>query len=306
MLSREICLLGQVTSFSLHAVSGGSVKRRSALLLHPIFLLSLGTLLLNDHYLKQAYPGWLTGKLSDFSGLLVLSWVVVWSLERWFDSRKSIALIHLTCGIAFALWKLLPMENWLSDVLSLISLPGVIKTPDATDLIALLILPVSYRFLVAVQPVSLPKVEKVPRLALYSVLLVTLFAIVATSPPRARYTLHSEEAIPMRMGIERTLWTIEEALYTAGIDVVERHRSDNGVFELTYEVSSRVGPELADARRMQGYIRYTIDSHTQVCNVKTIHIWGYLHGVPYEIEPFLDAICRDYILKSIVLALEKE
>jgi hypothetical protein len=110
----------------------------------------------------------------------------------------------------------------------------------------------------------------------------------------------------MSAGIERTLWNIEESLYSAGIDVKQRHHSDDGEYELTYEVSSRVRSELADARQMQGYIRFTIDSHTKVCNVKTIHIWGYLHGVPYEIEPFLVAICRDYIFKSIVLALEKE
>ncbi len=282
------------------------MNRRHALLLHPVFLLSLGTLLLNDHYLKYAHPSWLTGKLSDFSGLLVLSFVAVWFLERWFYSRKTLVLIHLACGSVFAMWKLLPMEIWLSEIFGWFSLPGPMKTPDPTDLLALMILPVSFQFLVAAQRASSPKTDRVPRMALYGVLMVTLFAIVATSPPRTRYTLHSNEAIPMRMGIERTLWNIEESLYCAGIDVKLRHHSDDGEYELTYEVSSRVRPELADARHMQGYIRFTIDSNTRVCKVKTIHIWGYLLGVPYEAEPFLDAVCRDYVLKSIVLALEKE
>ncbi|MCP4580716.1 MAG: hypothetical protein GY839_03815 [candidate division Zixibacteria bacterium] len=43
------------------------------MLFNPIFLLALALLLLNDHLLKAAYPGWLTGKLSDFAGLFVMA-----------------------------------------------------------------------------------------------------------------------------------------------------------------------------------------------------------------------------------------
>jgi hypothetical protein len=39
-------------------------------LLHPLSLLSIGVLLLNDHLLKQMMPGWITGKLSDIAGLV--------------------------------------------------------------------------------------------------------------------------------------------------------------------------------------------------------------------------------------------
>lgn len=40
-------------------------------LLHPIAVASLAVLLLNDHVLKGAWPGWWTGKLSDVAGLIV-------------------------------------------------------------------------------------------------------------------------------------------------------------------------------------------------------------------------------------------
>lgn len=39
-------------------------------LLHPVIALSVALLVLNDHVLKQAYPSWWTGKLSDFAGLI--------------------------------------------------------------------------------------------------------------------------------------------------------------------------------------------------------------------------------------------
>src|SRR5690606_8292496 len=38
-------------------------------LLHPAPLAAIGLLLLNDHWLKAAFPGSITGKLSDFAGL---------------------------------------------------------------------------------------------------------------------------------------------------------------------------------------------------------------------------------------------
>ena len=38
-------------------------------LLHPIALGAVALLLLNDHVLKAAAPGWVTGKLSDVAGL---------------------------------------------------------------------------------------------------------------------------------------------------------------------------------------------------------------------------------------------
>ncbi|MBI5515898.1 MAG: hypothetical protein HY909_19105 [Deltaproteobacteria bacterium] len=38
-------------------------------LLHPVALAALALLLLNDHVLKQRFPGWWTGKLSDLAGM---------------------------------------------------------------------------------------------------------------------------------------------------------------------------------------------------------------------------------------------
>ena len=37
----------------------------------PVFVLALVVLVLNDHVFKQAWPGLVTGKLSDFAGLVV-------------------------------------------------------------------------------------------------------------------------------------------------------------------------------------------------------------------------------------------
>lgn len=41
-----------------------------ALLLHPVVLAGIACFVVNDHVLKPAHPGWLTGKLSDIAGLI--------------------------------------------------------------------------------------------------------------------------------------------------------------------------------------------------------------------------------------------
>jgi hypothetical protein len=50
-----------------------SVQRPAgAALLHPLAVCCSLVLVANDHVLKQAYPGFVTGKLSDFSGVLLM------------------------------------------------------------------------------------------------------------------------------------------------------------------------------------------------------------------------------------------
>ena len=63
------------------------VPRRSRgrdLITHPVVVVSLVVLALNDQWLKAAHPGWVTGKASDVAGLVVAPAVVLtaWSLAR--------------------------------------------------------------------------------------------------------------------------------------------------------------------------------------------------------------------------------
>jgi hypothetical protein len=45
--------------------------KRKELIFNPYFIGGLSILILNDWYLKQEYANYLTGKLSDFAGLLI-------------------------------------------------------------------------------------------------------------------------------------------------------------------------------------------------------------------------------------------
>ena len=101
---------------SLDVAVDASERRRPVpadALLHPVALAAIGVLLLNDHVLKDAAPGLVTGKLSDIAGLaffpLVLlgTWEVARSaVGRWRGpSVRALALSVAVTAIAFGLVK---------------------------------------------------------------------------------------------------------------------------------------------------------------------------------------------------------
>jgi hypothetical protein len=55
-----------------HVCSNLTARAPGAALLHPLAVVSLVALVVNDHVLKHVVPGVVTGKLSDFAGVLLL------------------------------------------------------------------------------------------------------------------------------------------------------------------------------------------------------------------------------------------
>lgn len=120
-------------------------------LTHPLSLLAMVLLTLNDHVWKWAHPSWLTGKLSDIAGLLFFPFLLA-------------VFLHITI---FAWWKVSQRIWWLTSI-SLTALVftsvqlsasaaqslGVVFgalsglpsqfTPDPTDLLTLPILIVTW------------------------------------------------------------------------------------------------------------------------------------------------------------------
>ena len=132
-------------------------------LLHPVAIGAILVLLLNDQLLKRAWPGVVTGKLSDVAGLVFAPLLVVAAAElvasatgRWrAPSGRALTAAVALVGLAFAAIKLLPeaeaaweaalgVVQWpasaLGDLVSGRGIPPirpVVATPDATDLVAI-------------------------------------------------------------------------------------------------------------------------------------------------------------------------
>jgi hypothetical protein len=135
---------------------------------HPLWIASLALLVVNDHLLKGAgvLPGWLTGKLSDFAGLVVAPLVL--GAVIFASSRASLRWAHVAVGAGFAAIKIFPAAAGAVEALMAVTpLPWTI-TVDPTDLIALPMLLVSYAVLVPAteQPAAVrPVVERVAFMA---------------------------------------------------------------------------------------------------------------------------------------------
>jgi hypothetical protein len=83
-------------------------------LLHPLALTAVVLLLLNDHTLKPAAPGIVTGKVSDFAGLVFFPLLLVALVELvrrsagipvWSLSLSGRAACVLLTGLTFAIVK---------------------------------------------------------------------------------------------------------------------------------------------------------------------------------------------------------
>ena len=143
--------------------------RKLQLLLHPLFILSLACLLINDFYWKYEYNNWLTGKLSDFTGLFVLSVFFTTLFKR------HTLLVYLGSAIFFIWWKT-PLSQPLIDFFNQNFSLSFYRTIDYSDYIALPAI-VAARFLKTPKyDVSLTK-----SLAVYFISAVCLFAFCSTS-----------------------------------------------------------------------------------------------------------------------------
>ncbi|MCH9681475.1 MAG: hypothetical protein K0V04_08585 [Deltaproteobacteria bacterium] len=122
---------------SLRPSTLGTALRPSRALLHPLWIGSLAVLVLNDHVLKGAgmLPEVLTGKLSDFAGLVVAPILLAMVLRV--RTRRGVLLSHVAVGAVFAALQLSSVvaTQW-SAAMATLGIPWI-TTQDATDLIAL-------------------------------------------------------------------------------------------------------------------------------------------------------------------------
>jgi hypothetical protein len=137
---------------------------------------ALALMLLNDHLLKGWFPSWLTGKLSDFAFLFFAPIVLV------FATRARTRPTMLACYAApTALFVAINLSHTAStafaDLLGLV-VPTQLW-PDPTDLIALVIVPVSLAYL------SSQRDDAEIRQSIQMIVTGTAaFACMATSPRR--------------------------------------------------------------------------------------------------------------------------
>ncbi len=212
-----------------------STPKKFNVLMSPGFLFGLFLLLVNDYYLKQVFPGAVTGKLSDFAGLFVFGIFVALLNQR----RSSILLTFV--GLLFVFWK----SSFSDYFIVLWNLNGQLligRTVDYSDLIALTILPVAYKYMQIYKPL------KVKSMFIYPVFAVTVFSIMGTSPARYGVGMDVTEKKYMHQkntGGERTgvaMKVLHDAAMSYGLKCLScdpgnnyrRYEGKGAVLELNY------------------------------------------------------------------------
>ena len=132
-------------------------------LMHPVALVAIAVLVLNDHWWKAEFGNWLTGKLSDVAGMIFFPLLLqaIWELLRavanrpFRPSRRVLLGAAVATGLVFALINVYPPAadayryglgalSWpLYAIAGLVTsgqLPGyapVALTMDPTDLVTI-------------------------------------------------------------------------------------------------------------------------------------------------------------------------
>lgn len=148
--------------------------RAGRALVHPLWVLSLLLMVINDHYLKSAglVPGWLTGKLSDLAGYFLFPLLLATALRV--RTRRGAALAHAVAVVLLLVLELSPAACAMVERVF-----GVRMWADPTDLVALASIAASWLVLV-------PAAERAEPLRLVlsrSLAAAGGLACVATSPP---------------------------------------------------------------------------------------------------------------------------
>ncbi len=188
-----------------------AMKTRKELLFNYLFITSLVLLALNDHLWKGMYHNWFTGKISDFAGLVVLPLFLAFLFPRL--ARRA---CHIS-ALFFIYWKT-ELSSGLIEFLNTNGFFTFGRTIDYSDFIALLILPLPWRQ-ISKKPISI----NVNRLGLTSVVLSTLFLLVATTLPPTRTvtpegTIVIDQKHRLRVPKDTVLARIEQLGYSYEVE----------------------------------------------------------------------------------------
>ena len=151
--------------------------KQKNLILNPIFITALALLILNDLIFKWTFSSHFTGKLSDFTGLLIFPIFIAFLFPK---TKKSICLI---IGILFMFWKS-SLASPFIDAFNSIVFFEINRTIDYSDYMAILVLPFSHVIINYGQFRKRNfKKERFPQ-SKGAILLISCFAFMATTISR--------------------------------------------------------------------------------------------------------------------------
>lgn len=254
------------------------------ILASPGFLAGLSVLLVNDFVLKPHLQNTLSGKLSDLAGLFVfpLFWVALFP-----RLRHSIYLFTI---IGFAFWKSVYSQPLIETWNAFTSLP-IGRTVDYTDLLALIVVPFSFRY--SLRPV--PAARR--KLTLYAISVVSIFAFAATSySSKTQFENQYSFAVSKRELLERmqklTTQDVHDSFWTAdefevrfesctGSAMILVGEKDNQTVVTLKEIDYRC-PRPPEKQELREYFEREFTDKLKATTVTKSPQVNYIGGIPKE------------------------
>jgi hypothetical protein len=226
------------------------MKRDLNLLTSPGFVAGLLLLLANDFLLKPVFHNALTGKLSDFAGLFVFPF---------FGSALAPRLrreIYALTALGFIFWKSAYAQP-LIDGWNSLGVLRVGRVVDPTDLLALVVLPASFAYLLRCVAVERRTWPLAPRRAAACVaVILSVFAFAATS--RVGDHMISEDREYEFPGVSREE-LMERLMRDADTDHVNHYRFDD-------EHVTRSEKAFKEKWTEEDRNQFNLRTRTQVCD----------------------------------------
>lgn len=229
-----------------------------------VFIFSLILLLVNDFFLKGIYHNWVTGKLSDVSGVIVFAFFFT-AIRS--DLKKYIFILTI---ILFALWKT-EYSQFIIDFSNSISTIKIDRTIDYTDIFCSFVLIPLYWY----SPKSIFVKPFLKKMIAYPIALSTFFAIVATSAirPIPINTLYVDKYVKVKSSYEYFLnqlekdsinYTIVDSIYVIKKDTLKMIVLDN-IIILEDTIHSATIGILDKGKRIKIYIEYIVLCDNPIC-----------------------------------------
>lgn len=154
----------------------GGAKRNPLFLLNVIFFFSLLLLVVNDHIWKATYGNVLTGKISDFAGLVLLPLYLAYLFPRLVQRAIGVSIV------IFLFWKS-PLVTPLIEYYNLFTPIPISRVVDYTDYLAFAILPLPWWMINNPQKLARFRLPTQQYTWALVFLVATSMSFVATSPP---------------------------------------------------------------------------------------------------------------------------
>ena len=188
-----------------------------------LFLASIFLLLLNDLYLKYEYHNYLTGKISDFAGLFAFPYF----FSCFFPKKAK--QIYVISGVLFVIWKS-QFSQPIFDFAHSYGI-GINRTVDYSDLISLLILPISYKY----WKTNIRQILRPNKILKHVIILTCCFAFIATSVPsksgkiniRSDYDVNVKTSLEKARKLDLYYLSAKDGKYFSKLNIPERKAEIN-------------------------------------------------------------------------------